>query len=216
MMKKFVLCVEEDIRGEFIEAVQDLLRGENVTVNISGGRVEVTVRGSREDILEFWSDLRRLIRDLKYKREGRSKGGTVVSIPALYSSIGGTVPLEALLEAVRIIGGRIDVRGEYIHTNLSEAELVNLAINIREAFENVKYQVKGKALRNLVSILVSVTSMTPSQIVEFLEELEFVRLDEEGRAYLVKDWREVLRKVIREYFSGERKTIQEAGWEVGD
>lgn len=202
-MKKFILHVEEDVKEEFVEALQDLLRGESVIVNVVGGKVEVTVRGSREDVVGVWNDIKRLVRELKFKKSGGVKGETIVRLNVLYSSIGGTIPLEALVEAVEARGGKVEVRGEYVATSLEERELVSLALKIREAIEEVKYQVKGRALKSLIGIISAVTSMTPSQTVKLLEDMDCISFDEEGRALLIKDWKNVLRRVISEYTTRE-------------
>ena len=199
MMRRFIVAVEREIQDEFLSRIMDSLRGQMIRINVMKDKIEISIQGTRDDIEHVWEEIKRTLRDLRLKRAAEKRGLTLINIEDMFRAIKGTIPLDALLEAIRAVGGKAERSSEYIFTTLSEDEVLGLAIKIKNAMEEVKYQVKGRALKSLIGILSAVTGHTPAYIIDVLVGMNAATYDEEGKLMLREDWRITLRKVIKEY-----------------
>jgi len=199
-IRRFRIKVDKDLREQFISRLLDVFKGEMVRVNLREDHVEIVAYGSEDSVKSLWSNIKSVLKELKLEKEAKVKGYTRVSIRGLYQAIGGTIPMEILEIISKLTGEKFIITSdEAILTSMSEDKLLNYALKARDVMNEIKYDVRGKACKNLIMIMASLMDLTGEEVVDILKRFNAVEEDEEGKIMLVENWKNVLRKVIKEF-----------------
>jgi len=194
--RRYIVNVDADIREEFINKILNSFTPHTVKIDIKGDNVVITLYGTIDEIKRCWYEIKDILATLKARAKAKSMGYTILELKDVFKQVGGTFPPDVIVEIGKIKGFKVNFENGKIITNISEDELLEYIVKIVKAYEDMKFQVKGKAAKKLIASLAALFDLGTDSIIESCVE-EGVIEELEGNYVLAEEWRKALRRMYK-------------------
>jgi len=142
---------------------------------------------------ETWARLRNIIAELWGLYSLKVRGE--VPIDVLVREAGRTFPPEALVCALELRGYKAEIDNGVLKTTASADAVIELARRIGETIDELKYRVKGTAIKRLIAAVAVGLDVDVDKVLEFGLKMRVFEENEEGKIELREEWRKALRKL---------------------
>ena len=176
------------------EKVSGSIRTPFAEISIRDNRLFVELVGTEAEIKDSWYRIRNAVQDLwelyrlTYEKEA--------SIESIVREAGRTFPPEALVYALKLRGfeARLSEDKQRIYTNASVEIVIELAREIAEVMDQIRFRVKGTAAKRIIAALVAGLSIDVEKVIDYGLKTRVLEESEDG-IRLREEWRKGLRKI---------------------
>lgn len=176
-----------------LERISEELRTPYAEVSYSKGKLYVELVGTEAQMRETWTRLRNIIAELWGLYSLKVRGE--VPIDVLVREAGRTFPPEALVCALELRGYKAEIDDGVLKTTASADVVIELARRIGEVIDELKYRVRGTAIKRLVAAVAAGLDVDVDKVLEFGLKMRVFEENEEGKIELREEWRRALRKL---------------------
>jgi len=187
------------------ELVSEELKVPQAIVRIESGRkLRLILVGTEAQVKEAWLRVKNLVNRLwdlyRLSRTGEA------SIDTIVKEAGRTFPPEALVYSLKIAGytAEYDKDRGVIKSNAPAELVIKHAKAIAETIDQLKYLVKGTAIKKLIAALVVGLNTTIETVLEYGLKSGVMDRTDEGKYVLKVEWRQALRKLVVLISKGKR------------
>jgi len=178
----------------FIRYLSKALIGDTILMRMQGDKIRIEIYGSEALAAMTAANLKRLLREFRVKRRGSRE--TRVSRAALTRAAGVAVPVDVLVEVLRVLGYRGDVEGDDLVTNAEPETIMDLAASLGHAIRETQMLDATRTAKKLVLAGMIAAGLDQLEVIERAMEVGVLDEDDEGKLFVRGDWREALKRLI--------------------
>jgi len=195
----FYIKIPEDIRNDpekFLERVSESVKSYGGVLRLKGNSIRVEIYGDGSMIRDSWSRIRQLIRE--YRSLETEKGLKSYSLKRIFREVGLAIPADVLAEVLKLKGYKTEIDKEYIFSNASFDEIIDVSTDIKKAIEDIRFVQATRTAKKLVATLSVLAGKTVDDIIkDGIETNILVEDNETGKISVISPWREALRELAR-------------------
>ncbi len=167
--------------ADFIRYIEKRFGGYDLYVVAKGAKVRVIVKDTRPDVAEKIKQIAKIWRTMY----GRG-GGNIVPLQVLLSmaELKTGIPIGGLLDVLRLMGLKAELKQGYLLTSLSLEQLAQVARRFSEEYSKALRLNATSLTKRLVAVLSTATGNGIEWSLERLLELNIVKL--ENNKYILK------------------------------
>lgn len=186
---------------KFLERLTKALEGDPVLIKAKGDFLRIEVYGG--DVLAKRAQLgiRRVLEEYTVHK-APIKGHIRLGRKVIYREAGISIPLDVLELVLSLSGYSARVEGEEIVTS-APVDMVN---GLARMIANLLKEIASMdATRNAKRFLAAVGALTGASVLEMIDwgfQEEVLGEDDEGKLYVLVDWREAVKRVLDRQGSG--------------
>jgi len=178
---------------KILERISEELRIPYAEISYSKGKLYVELVGTEAQMRESWARLRNVVAELWGLHSLRVRGEAPIDV--LVKEAGRTFPPEALVYALELRGYKAEISDGVLRTTAPADTVIELARRIGEIVDELKYRVKGTAIKRLIAAVAAGLDVDVDKVLEFGLKMRVFEENEEGKIELREEWRRALRKL---------------------
>ena len=178
---------------KILERISEELRIPYAEISYSKGKLYVELVGTEAQMRESWARLRNVVAELWGLHSLRVRGEAPIDV--LVKEAGRTFPPEALVYALELRGYKAEISDGVLRTTAPADIVIELARRIGEIVDELKYRVKGTAIKRLIAAVAAGLDVDVDKVLEFGLKMRVFEENEEGKIELREEWRRALRKL---------------------
>ena len=176
-----------------LERISEELRIPYAEISYSKGKLYVELVGTEAQMRETWARLRNVITELWGLHSLRVRGEAPIDV--LVKEAGRTFPPEALVYALELRGYKAEINENMLRTTAPADMVIELARRVGEIIDELRYRVKGTAIKRLIAAVAAGLDVDVDKVLEFGLKMRIFEENEEGKIELREEWRRALRKL---------------------
>lgn len=189
-MRLYTISIPPGDIEKIIERVAKAAGPVEAEIRPRKGKLYITLRGPETAVKEAWLKIRSVVAELWELHMFSSTGR--IRADLLAKEIGRTFPVDALCEALRLMGYRaVQEEGGVIGTDAPLSVVEEAARRIADAVEELRFRLRPAA-RKLVAAVAAASGVEPEEVVEAGIRAGLLAEDEEGRVVPVAEWRRLI------------------------
>ena len=192
--RRFIIkCSSQDICIEMLNRITEEINARWLKTQVKGNVLSIEVLGLPYELKSLRHELEELKRCMELKR---MKGGRY-RLTDLVKSAKTTVPLDALLYALKLLGYKAMREEDYTVSDAPGEVIINLMKKMTEVLDNeiVRFKLPHSA-KKVVMIVHAIYNMPPGRVVELMVE-DGILEEREFKYVLRYKWEEVLRRLVK-------------------
>ncbi len=192
----FIIKIPPMARGDidkFIERLSKALAGDPVLIRYREGYLRVEVFGGEVLAKRTREGIKRVLGEFKARRE---VGASRVSRKTLYREAGVAIPLDVLEVVLNVRGYEARIIEDEIVSSAPLDEILASARIIGEYLREAENLYATKTAKKLVLAVESLTGSTHLEVIDKGMETGIIEEDDEGKLYVLGDWREAVKKLV--------------------
>jgi len=179
----------------FIKYLSKALIGDTILMKLQGDKIRIEIYGSQALAAMTAANLKRLLREYRVKRAPR--GGTRISRQALTRYAGVAVPVDVIVEVLKLQGYRAYEEGDDLVTNADPEIVEQVASSLGSALAETQHLYATRTAKKLVLAAMVATGRGQLEVIDAGMSVGVLDEDDEGKLFVRGDWREALKKVAR-------------------
>ncbi|NPA85342.1 MAG: DUF2067 domain-containing protein [Crenarchaeota archaeon] len=191
-IRRFVIkCVNEEACYELLNKITEEVSVRWLKGEVEGNKLIIEALGFPYEL----KSLRYEIEELKREIESAAMPYTKVSIEELPKLAKVTVPVDALVEALRLLGYSARLEDNTLISDAPFSEVVEVMKKMREAMEDevVRFRLPHSA-KKAVAVLSAAYSLPPGAVVEAMEREGFIEPGD-FKYEVREEWRRIIKRL---------------------
>lgn len=193
--KLYVISVPPGLPTEKVyEKISSNIRTPFAEISIRGDKAFIELVGTEAEIKDSWYRVKNVIQDLweLYRLERENEA----LIEAIVKEAGRTFPPDALVFALKLRGydAKLSSDKQRLYTNAPAQVVVEIARQIAEVIDVIRFRVKGTAVKRMIAALAVGLLVDPEKVIEYGLKTRVLEESEDG-IRLREEWRRGLRKI---------------------
>ncbi len=193
-VRRFVIkCVNEEACYELLNKITEEISVRWMKTEVNGNKLLVEALGLPYEL----KSLRYEIEELKREIEARMMPRTKVRVEEFPKLAKVTVPMDALVEALKLMGYRATLESGWLEADAPFEEVVELAKMMKEVMDTdvVRFRLPYSA-KKAVAVLSVVYGADPEEVVKMMEEEGFLEMGD-FKYELREDWKKIIKHLSR-------------------
>ncbi len=190
-------------RGEvdrFIERLHKAVIVDSAVYKIESGGVTINMYGPSSQIRE---SIRRIKALLDEYSETSRRGLKTFKRSRINRDAGGAIPMDALSQALRLMGYKALEREDGVETNADYNTVAAVAAGIRGSISGLAPTGASRTVKKAVAVVAAVTGADPGEVLEEAIRMGLARV-EDDRILPAMDWRVMSETLLRRVETGLR------------
>jgi len=201
--RRFVIkCVSEEVCYELLNKITEEVSVRWMRTEVDGNKLIIEAIGLPYEL----KSLRYEIEELKRELESALMPYTKVHVDEFPKLAKVTVPFDALVEALKLLGYSAKVEGGVLESDAPFEEVVELAKRIREAMSHdvVRFRLPHSA-KKAVAVLSALYGVDPEEVVRIMEDRGYLELGD-FKYELKEDWKKIIKELVKQL--GELRGVE--------
>ncbi len=194
-VRRFVIkCINEEACLELLNKITEEVSAMWMKTEVRKNQLLIEALGMPYELKE----LRYQIEEIKKRIEMRYRPYVEIKASEFPKRAQVSVPLDALVEALKLMGYQVSLEGDVLRVDADFEEVVDVARKIKEVYDTsdiVRFRLPHTA-KKAVAVLSVTLSMEPEEVVNTLLEMGHLR-EGDFKYEIAKDWKEMVRETIK-------------------
>jgi len=178
---------------KFLERLSKAIMSDVAIMRVTGDKIRIEVYGGETLAKRTMVRVRSLLRE--YSTPSPKRGGRVIRAGLINKEAGVAVPLDVLVEALRVLGWEARQVPEGVETRAPPDEVLALASSIAAALKEAALLHATRTAKKLVVAVAALTGESVPRAVARALAAGALEEDDEGRLHAAGDWREWVKRL---------------------
>ncbi len=193
--RRFVIkCINEEACLELLNKITEEVSALWMKTEVKKNQLLIEAIGMPYELKE----LRYQIEEIKKRIEMKYRPYVEIKASEFPKRAQVSVPLDALVEALKLMGYQASLDGDTLKVDADFEEVVEVAKKIKEIYDTsdvVRFRLPHSA-KKAVAVISTALSLDPEEVVNALVDMGFLR-EGDFKYEIAKDWREMVREAVK-------------------